>query len=49
MQLTYSICTVVQEKAVCVVWSECLDPDLGARPHHWDGQVKVDSLIPAPC
>lgn len=49
MQLTYSICTGVQEKAVCVAWSECLDPDLGAPPHHWDGQVKVDSLIPAPC
>lgn len=48
MQLTYSMCTLVQEKAVSYGWSICLVPNPGT-PHHWDEQVEVDSFIPASC
>lgn len=49
MQLTYSICTRVQEKAASVGWSKCSVPNPGTPPHHWDGKAEVDSLIPASC
>lgn len=47
MQLSYSTCTLVQEKSASVCWSKCLVPNPDTPPHHWDGQVEVDSLISA--
>lgn len=46
---SFSLCMLVQEKAVSLGCSKCFVPNPGTPPHHWDGQVGVDSLIPASC
>lgn len=46
---SFSLCTLVQERAVSLGCSKCFVPKPGTPPHPWDGQVEVDSLIPASC